>query len=147
MAEFDRQGLRLSPAEATALQQWLAVGLSTRVVAENHARDGTQKLLLPLGGEPLVRRTVREVCAAGFDEVVVVAGHQHEQVLAALDGLPVRPAVNEAYLTGMGSSFRTAVEHLGSDSAAAMFALGDQPLLTAKEYRRLLEHWGDVGQL
>ena len=108
----------------------LAAGASTRM--------GTQKLLLPLGGEPLVRRTVREVCAAGFDEVVVVVGHEREQVLGVLDGLPVRPAVNEAYLTGMGSSFRTGVEHLGSDSAAAMFALGDQPLLAAKDYQRLL---------
>ena len=37
-----------------------------------------QKLLLPLGGEPLVRRTVRQVCEAGFDEVLVVVGSEHE---------------------------------------------------------------------
>ena len=38
----------------------------------------------------------------------------------------------------MGSSFRTAVEHL-PDSAAAMFALADQPFVTTHEYRTVLD--------
>ena len=38
----------------------------------------------------------------------------------------------------MGSSFRTAIEHLGN-STAAMFALADQPFVTAKEYRAILD--------
>src|SRR5262249_15448820 len=92
----------------------LAAGASTRM--------GRQKLLLPLGGEPLVRRTVRTVCDAGFDEVLVVVGFEGESVQHALDGLDVRFAVNSDYATGMGSSFRTAVAHL-SQADAAMFAL------------------------
>jgi molybdenum cofactor cytidylyltransferase len=36
----------------------------------------------------------------------------------------------------MGSSFRTAIGALG-DSAAAMFALADQPFVTSADYRRL----------
>jgi molybdenum cofactor cytidylyltransferase len=108
----------------------LAAGASTRM--------GTQKLLLPLGGEPLVRRAVRQVCDAGFDDVLVVLGSEHEQTLAALDGLAVRHAVNAAYASGMGSSFRTAVEHL-PDSTAAMFALADQPFVTTTEYRSVLD--------
>jgi len=112
----------------------LAAGASTRM--------GAQKLLLPLGGEPLVRRTVRQVCDAGFDEVLVVLGSDWENTLAALEGLPIRHAVNAEHATGMGSSFRTAVSHLGG-SAAAMFALADQPFLTANEYRRLLDAYRD----
>ncbi len=108
----------------------LAAGASTRM--------GAQKLLLPLGDEPIVRRTVRQVCDAGFDEVLVVVGYESENVLAALEGLPIRSAINADYLTGMGSSFRTAVEHLG-DSEAAMFALADQPFVTAQEYRSVLD--------
>jgi molybdenum cofactor cytidylyltransferase len=108
----------------------LAAGASTRM--------GTQKLLLPFGGEPLVRRTVRQVCDAGFDDVLVVVGNDWENTLAALDGLPIRHAVNADYASGMGSSFRTAVEHLGG-SAAAMFALADQPFVTTNEYRTVLD--------
>lgn len=108
----------------------LAAGASSRM--------GRHKLLLLLGGEPLVRRTVRQVCEAGFDDVLVVVGYEHEKVVGALDGLAVRHAVNPDYETGMGSSFRVAVAAL-SDSAAAMFALADQPLLAPDDYRRLLE--------
>ena len=107
----------------------LAAGASTRM--------GTQKLLLPLGNEPLVRCTMRQICDAGFDEVLVVVGHEHVKVLAALEGLAIRHALNAAYETGMGSSFRTAVEHL-TGSAAAMFALADQPFVTTHEYGTVL---------
>jgi len=108
----------------------LAAGASTRM--------GKQKLLLPVGGEPLVRRTVGAVCMAGFDEVLVVLGSEHDQVRRALEGLPVRFALNPDFATGMGSSFRTGVQNL-PDSAAAMFALADQPFVTAAEYRAVLE--------
>jgi molybdenum cofactor cytidylyltransferase len=108
----------------------LAAGASTRM--------GTQKLLLTLGDEPLVRRTVRQVCDSGFDDVLVIAGYEQQKVLAALDGLPIRHAINTEYETGMGSSFRTAVEHLTA-SAAAMFVLADQPFVTATDYRAVLD--------
>src|SRR5262245_39820756 len=134
----------------------LAAGRSTRM--------GTQKLLLPLDGEPIVRRTVRQVCEAGFDEVVVIVGYEQEKVLAALDGLPIRHAVNTEYETGMGSSFRTAIEYLTNvadrrdkdperkrrqrvgvgphakvRNDAAMFVLADQPFVSARDYRSLLD--------
>jgi molybdenum cofactor cytidylyltransferase len=108
----------------------LAAGASTRM--------GHPKLVLPLGDEPLVRRTVRQICDAGFDDVLVILGDEHEKLRGALDGLSVRQALNAHYQTGMGSSFRTAVEHLGK-SDAAMFALADQPFVTTKEYRTVLE--------
>jgi molybdenum cofactor cytidylyltransferase len=108
----------------------LAAGASSRM--------GRHKLLLPLGGEPLVRRAVRQVAAAGFDDVLVVVGHEHLSVIDALEGLDARHTRNPEYATGMGSSFRTAIEALpGSD--AAMFALADQPLVTADHYRQLLD--------
>lgn len=107
------------------------------LAAGESSRMGQHKLLLPLGGEPLVRRVTRAVQDADFDDVLVVVGYEHERVLSALEGLAVRHAVNLEYTTGMGSSFRVAIGALtGSD--AAMFALADQPLLTAADYRRVL---------
>ena len=107
----------------------LAAGASTRM--------GRQKLLLPFGDEPLVRRAVRQVLAAGFDDVLVVLGSEHEATRAALEGLAVRHAINTQFASGMGGSFRTAVEHL-ADSEAAMFALADQPFVTTREYQQVL---------
>ena len=111
----------------------LAAGASTRM--------GMPKLLLPLGDEPIVRRTVRQVCDSGFDDVLVVSGSEHARIAEALEGLPVRHAVNADFATGMGSSFRTGVEHLGDDVEAAMFALADQPFLTPAEYGAILTTW------
>ena len=101
----------------------LAAGASTRM--------GTQKLLLPFGNEPLLRRAVRQVLAADFDDVLVVLGSEHEATLAALEGLPVRHAINMQFASGMGSSFRTAVGHL-DDSEAAMFALAVSPIVSVR---------------
>jgi molybdenum cofactor cytidylyltransferase len=111
----------------------LAAGASTRM--------GTPKLLLSLGGEPIVRRTARHLCDGGYDEVLVVSGGEQSRIIEALDGLPVRHAHNPEFATGMGSSFRTAVEHLPKGSEAAMFALADQPFVTAADYRALLDAW------
>ena len=110
----------------------LAAGASTRM--------GGHKLLLPLADEPLITRVVRQVSDAGFDDVLVVVGFEYEAVLEAIADLGVRHAVNPDYATGMGSSFRTAVNAL-PDSEAVMFALADQPLLTGADYRRLLDAW------
>lgn len=115
---------------------------------------GSQKLLLPLAGEPIVARTVREICAAGFDDVLVIVGSDPDKIVAALAGLPIRHALNREFATGMGSSFRTAVGQLGA-SDAAMFALADQPFVGAAEYRRVRDthaasggivcvHYGEV---
>jgi molybdenum cofactor cytidylyltransferase len=99
---------------------------------------GQQKLLLPLDGEALVTRVVKQVAGAGFDDVLVVVGSEFEQVLQALSGLSVRHAVNADFASGMGSSFRTAVKNL-PESEAAMFALADQPFVTSTEYRKVLD--------
>jgi molybdenum cofactor cytidylyltransferase len=96
------------------------------------------KLLLPFGGEPLLRRTVREVIGAGFEDVLVVLGYAHEEIVAVLDGLACRHVINRHHPTGMGSSFRTAIAAL-QESSAAMFALADQPFVTADYYRQLPE--------
>lgn len=108
----------------------LAAGASTRM--------GRQKLLLPVGDEPLIRRVTRAICGAGFDDVLVVLGSDHVRTCAALEGLPIRVALNPDFTTGMGSSFRTAVEHL-PDSEAAMFALADQPFVGTAQYRAVLD--------
>ena len=108
------------------------------LAAGGATRMGTQKLLLPLGDKPIVRWTVGELLASGLDEVVIVVGFEHEAVTAALADLPVRLVVNANYAAGMGSSFRTAVEAVGA-SDAAMFALADQPFVTAAHYRELAD--------
>ena len=111
-----------------------AAGASTRM--------GDHKLLLPLAGEPIVRRSVNRLLEAGFQSVAVVLGREPDRVKAALEGLPCEFALNPDYLSGMESSFRAAIDSFSSEVSAALFTLADQVFLTSLEYQRLLETFG-----
>ena len=71
----------------------LAAGASTRM--------GQPKLLLPLGDEPIVRRTVRQICDAGFEDVLVIVGNEHERMLSCARGTAssfcIEPPVRNGY--------------------------------------------------
>jgi molybdenum cofactor cytidylyltransferase len=103
---------------------------------------GNHKLLLELGGEPIVRRSVNHVLEAGFSSVTVVLGREPDRVKAALEGLPCEFALNPDYLSGMESSFCAAIDSFSSEVTAALFTLADQVFLSSLEYQRLLETFG-----
>ena len=125
----------------------LAAGSSTRM--------GRNKLLLPFGGESLVRRAVRAAADAGVDRVVAVLGHEEPRVRAELEGLPCVIVVNPDHAQGVGTSLRSGVRHAaGAD--AILVVLADMPFVTAAMIAALVErhratgaplvvsHYGDV---
>lgn len=101
----------------------LAAGLSRRMGSAN-------KLLLPFGSEPLVRRVVSTVAALPFAEVIVATGHEAEAVAAALAQLPVRIVHNASYEAGQMTTVRTALAALTAPCEGVLVCLGDQPALT-----------------
>ena len=98
-------------------------------------RFGGPKAPYLLDGERLVDRSVRLLREAGCDPVVVVLGAWFGEVPGA------DVVVNDDWPTGMGSSLRTGLEHLGVDDAAAvdrvLVTLVDLPGLTVEAVRRL----------
>ncbi len=99
----------------------LAAGLSSRL--------GRNKLLLPLGGVPAVRRTAEALLGSKAAEVVVVTGHEREGVEAALAGLNLRLAHNPDYESGQASSLVAGLRAANPNIDGYLFALGDQPLI------------------
>ena len=97
----------------------LAAGLSRRM--------GRRKLLLDLGGQPLIRLAVEGVAAAGVDDLVVVMPPDQSELAAALTGIRHRVAVNPAPETGQAGSVVAGIAALGPAVRAALIALGDQP--------------------
>jgi molybdenum cofactor cytidylyltransferase len=116
----------------------LAAGTSRRM-------DGPNKLLARVGGEPIVARVVDAVLGAGADPVIVVLGHQAEEVRAALAGRGVRFVENPAYREGLGASLRAGVAALDEDVDAALVALGDMPWLRAEHVRKVVEAFDPTG--
>lgn len=116
----------------------LAAGTSSRM-------QGRNKLLLPVDGEPAIRRTVRSVLTAAPQEVVVITGFEASAVAAALDGLPVRVQVNDRFEEGQMSSVAAGVAALSRSTDAVMICLGDMVLLTGADYRELADACSGIG--
>ena len=109
----------------------LAAGSSSRM-------EGTNKLLLPVAGEPLVRRTVRTVLAAGVQETVVVTGHQGREVMRVLADLPVTLQPNLRHADGQMRSVAAGVAALAQATDAILVCPGDLPLLLAADLADLM---------
>jgi molybdenum cofactor cytidylyltransferase len=102
---------------------------------------GRNKLLLDLGGESVVRRTVRAAVDAGLQPVVVVLGHEAELVRAELDGLPCRSVLNPGHAEGAATSLRAGVAEVPKEVAALMVVLADMPFVTAAMLRSMVEQY------
>jgi len=104
-------------------------------------RFGSQKLLHPVAGVPLVRRSAESLLTAALDLVIVVVGSDAAAVRAALEGLPVRVVDAPDWEDGMAASLRAGVGALGDDVAAAVIALGDEPSVGANVIDPLIDAW------
>lgn len=109
-------------------------------------RFGSQKLVAPLAGKPLVRWAVEHVLASCVDDVVVVLGHEEEAVRRVLGGLAVRFVVNDRWAQGMSTSLRAGVEALRPGTRAALVVLGDQPSVAPDVPNRLIAAHGAHGR-
>ena len=105
------------------------------LAAGSSRRMGTNKLLLPLEGEPLVRRSVRRCLAADFDRVVVVLGHEAPRVRTALDGLSCEIVENADHAHGVGTSIRAGVVSVADAVDAVVMVLADMPYVTTDMLR------------
>ena len=110
------------------------------LAAGGSARLGRPKQLVPIDGEPLVRRAARAALDAGCHPVLVVLGSQAQAVRAAVADLPVRYATNPRWADGVGGSIASGVRALAPGSPAGCIVLPcDQPRLTAGLLATLIE--------
>jgi len=109
----------------------LAAGRSTRMGAVN-------KLIAEIGGKPLVRIAAEQALASRAAPVIVVTGHQRDEVEAALDGLPVRLVHNPDYANGLGTSLKTGITAVPADADGAIVCLGDMPQVDATLIDKLI---------
>jgi len=130
----------------------LAAGSSSRMGGGHH------KLLLPLHDRPVLAHVLDAVLASQARPVVLVLGHQAEQVRTHITPYITHPDLliieNADYLQGMSTSMRLGIQILLSsgymkiddkvDSALVM--LGDQPLITAQVIDSFIETYRTTGK-
>lgn len=100
------------------------------LAAGRSERMGKNKLLLRLGGKRLIEHNLDALEASNVDEIVVVLGHEPEEILAALNYRlkNIRIVTNKEYEDGMSSSFKTGLKQT-KNAEACLLVLGDQPIL------------------
>lgn len=105
----------------------LAAGLARRF--------GGNKLSAAFLGKPLLCWAVEAALASRLHTVIVVLGHDSARPGSMLTGEAgnerLRLIVNKAYRDGQASSVIAGLRAVPGDASAAMFLMGDQPLLDA----------------
>ena len=109
----------------------LSAGMSTRL--------GRPKQLLELDGQPLVAHVVERCLRSRLDRIIVVVGHESEDMRAALSGLEVEIFTNPDYASGQATSLHAGLDVAGEDADAVVILLGDQPGIDPLAIDRLID--------
>lgn len=105
------------------------------------SRFGSQKLLAPLRGRPVLQHVLDALAAAGLADVAVVLGSDAETVERTIRWRAERRTVNPRPQDGLSSSLRVGLDVAAEDPAmdAVLIALGDQPELRPGVVRSVIE--------
>ncbi|MFQ5534100.1 MAG: NTP transferase domain-containing protein [Sphingomonadales bacterium] len=109
----------------------LAAGQSRRMGAVN-------KLLQDIDGQPMLVRTVDGVLKSHAAPVVVVTGHQRDDIESALAGREVVFTHNPDYSAGLSTSLRAGIDALSSGIDGVVVCLGDMPYIRPEHIDKLI---------
>lgn len=107
----------------------LASGFSERI-----ARD---KLLLEVGGLPVIERILRATKSSLLDDVILV--YQNARVRAIGEKYQVKAAYNDSAHEGQSAAVKLGVRESRPDTDAFMFLVGDQPFLDSVTINTLID--------
>jgi molybdenum cofactor cytidylyltransferase len=109
---------------------------------------GPNKLLAEIAGKPMVRIAAEEALASQVKPVIVVTGHQGDEVQAALKGLDLRIVHNPDFAIGLSTSLKAGIAALPKDVDGALICLADMPQVDHALIDRLADHFDpDKGAL
>jgi molybdenum cofactor cytidylyltransferase len=105
---------------------------------------GRAKQLLPFRGQTILECVIESALASALQRTLVVLGYQAETLAALLSDRDVTIIHNPAYDQGQGSSVKAGLWGLTEDIDAALFLLGDQPLVSVELINQLLAAYAAI---
>jgi molybdenum cofactor cytidylyltransferase len=117
--------------------------------AGESSRMGRPKALLPIDGQTFIERIVGALKKSSVAKVMVVLGHNADEMTPRLEHLPVEILVNPDYKLGQLSSLQVAVRRLERepDCDAMLVHLVDHPYVNTKLVQTMIKRYEDTGKL
>ncbi len=115
----------------------LAAGSSRRMGKEN-------KLLTDVDGTAMVTRVAKQITASQAEGLMVVTGHEKDQVELALKNYATGFAHNPDFADGLSTSLKTGLRALPDNIDGAIVCLGDMPLVKAEHIDQLIRAFDPV---
>src|ERR1043166_4473400 len=114
--------------------------------AGESSRMGRPKALLPIEGETFIGRIVTALKRTQAGKIVIVLGHNAEELAAAIRPLAVEILVNPDYKLGQLSSLQVAARHLQNDADCdgMLLHLVDHPYIDAALVDRMIQRFHET---
>jgi molybdenum cofactor cytidylyltransferase len=117
----------------------LTVRISGVVLAAGESsRIGETKQLLAFRGSTILGRVIANARGSLLKEIIVVLGHDADKIQRQVDFAGVKVVLNDDYKQGQSSSLKMGLNNVSNRSRAAMFLLGDQPLVDECVINRMI---------
>ena len=117
--------------------------------AGESSRMGQPKALLPIDGQTFIERIVGALKQTSIDRVIVILGHDAEEMKQRVGHLPIEILVNPDYKLGQLSSLQVAVRHLEktADCDGMLVHLVDHPYIDSGLVATMIERFYQSGKL
>jgi molybdenum cofactor cytidylyltransferase len=99
---------------------------------------GQQKLLLPLGGKPLMAHVLSTVHKLRWADCVAIIGEPQAELAELCCRYSIKAVFNAERVSGQASSITLALQTLHQPLDGIMFFLGDQPLVNQRLIQAIL---------
>lgn len=115
------------------------------LAAGSASRMGKTKQLLPFGKNTLLGQVVQNAGESKLHEVIVVLGYNGDKIAKVIDLSGAKVVRNTAYSKGQSTSLIKGLENVSPICDAALFLLGDQPLVTTAIINKLIDAFKTAG--
>ena len=120
--------------------------------AGESSRMGRPKALLPIDGVRFVEKIVAALKSTDVENIIVVLGHNAEEMRQKISDLPVTILVNHDYKQGQLSSLQVAIRHLESSSDGSpvdgiLVHLVDHPYISATLVDSMIDRFYETKKL
>lgn len=110
------------------------------LAAGESSRMGDKKLLIEIGGKPMLIRSLETYIKSEVNEIIIVTGDNYEKLEKILIpyGNNIKTTVNSNFREGMASSIKQGMKEISEVSDFVVIALGDQPYILPSTIKKLL---------